>query len=160
MADMDRTNAENVPATLAMVTVLSKNVYRAVAERDGSSAELKKIVALSYLRELGAVGQKYFGPVLCLDANNIVLLLNELEAEDLIVRKRDPEDRRRHVVELTEVGLAVLREAEQGMFGLEDELLAALDEEQRAQFRALLHQTLYGPGGVLRQAASTTATTA
>lgn len=148
---------ENAPATLAMVTVLSKNVYRAVAERDGSSAELKKIITLSYLRELGPVGQKYFGSVLCLDANNVVLLLNELEAEGLIVRKRDPEDRRRHVVEPTEMGLAVLRQAEQVMFGLEDDLLAALDEEQRAQLRTLLHQTLYGPDGVLRRAVTATA---
>src|ERR1700744_3995681 len=116
-----------------MVTMLSKNVYRAVADRDGSRAELKKVIALAYLRELGSVGQKYFSTVLCLDANNVVLLLNELEAEGLVVRKRDPEDRRRHVVELTDVGLAVLRDAERRMFGVEDELLAALDEEQRAQ---------------------------
>lgn len=150
-------SGENIPATLAMVTVLSKNVYRAVADHDGSSAELKKIITLSYLRELGAVGQKYFGSVLCLDANNVVLLLNELEAEGLIVRKRDPEDRRRHVVEPTEIGLAVLQQAEQTMFGLEDELLAALDEEQRGQLRALLHQTLYGPNGVLSRAVTATA---
>jgi DNA-binding MarR family transcriptional regulator len=144
---------DNAPATLAMVTMLSKNVYRAVADRDGSSAELKKVIALAYLRELGNVGQKYFSTVLCLDANNVVLLLNELEAEGLVVRKRDPEDRRRHVVELTETGLGVLREAEQGMFEIEDELLAALSGEQRDQFRTLIHLALYGDGGVLARAA-------
>jgi DNA-binding MarR family transcriptional regulator len=136
-----------------MVTMLSKNVYRAVADRDGSSAELKKLIALAYLRELGCVGQKYFSTVLCLDANNVVLLLNELEAEGLVQRKRDPDDRRRHVVELTDIGLAVLREAEQGMFEIEDELLAALSDEQRDQFRTLIHQALYGQNGVLARAA-------
>jgi DNA-binding MarR family transcriptional regulator len=155
MAHTDQISAEHAPATLAMVTMLSKNVYRAVADRDGSSAELKKVIALGYLRELGAVGQKYFGPVLCLDANNLVLLLNELEADGLILRKRDPEDRRRHVVELTDVGLAVLEAAEQKMFGIEDDLLAALDDEQRAQFRLLIHQALYGENGVLQRAAMT-----
>lgn len=158
MVDLDHTSAVNAPATLAMVTMLSKNVYRAVADRDGSSAELKKVIALSYLRELGTVGQKYFGPVLCLDANNVVLLLNELEADGLVVRKRDPEDRRRHVVELTELGLGVLRHAEQRMFEIEDDLLAALGAEQRVQFRALLHQALYGENGVLRRATAAAVT--
>jgi DNA-binding MarR family transcriptional regulator len=157
MAGLDEMNADTSPATLAMVTMLSKNVYRVVADRDGSSAELKKIIALSYLRELGSVGQKYFGPVLCLDANNIVLLLNELEADGLVVRRRDPDDRRRHVVELTETGLGVLRLAEQRMFEIEDELLAALDEDQREQLRALLHRTLYGENGVLARAAAASA---
>jgi DNA-binding MarR family transcriptional regulator len=155
MVELD-TNGASVdiaPATLAMVTMLSKNVYRAITDRDGSSAELKKVIALGYLRELGSVGQKYFGAVLCLDANNVVLLLNELEADGLVVRRRDPEDRRRHVVELTEVGLAVLHEAEQRMFEIEDELLAALNVEQRDQFRTLIHQALYGEGGVLARAA-------
>jgi DNA-binding MarR family transcriptional regulator len=148
---------DGIPATLAMVTMLSKNVYRAVAERDGTSADLKRIVTLSYLRELGALGQKHLGPLLCIDANNVVLLLNQLEADGLVVRRRDPEDRRRHVVELTETGLGVLRHAEQGMFEIEDELLAALDEEQRAQFRALLREALYGENGVFRRATAGTA---
>src|ERR1700761_476441 len=108
MSDGDHMGSDD---TLALVTMLSKSVYSAVADRDGSSFKIKQVVALSYLRELGAVGQKYLGAVLCLDANNTVLLLNDLERDGLIIRKRDPEDRRRHVVELTETGLRVLQEA-------------------------------------------------
>jgi DNA-binding MarR family transcriptional regulator len=148
MVDLDHMDAEDVKSALALVTMLSKSVYATVAERDGSSSNMKQIIALSYLRELGSVGQKYFGSVLCLDANNTVLLLNDLEADGLVVRKRDPEDRRRHVVELTESGLQVLHDAELGMAEIEENLLAALDEEQRAQLWALLHQALYGANGV------------
>jgi MarR family transcriptional regulator, lower aerobic nicotinate degradation pathway regulator len=146
---------DEAPSTLALVTMLSRSIYRTTAEHDGSmSMNLKHVIALSYLRELGAVGQKYFGGVLCLDANNTVLLLNELEAGGLVVRRRDAEDRRRHVVEVTEVGLDVLRQIEAGMLDIEDELLAALSDEQRAQFRELLHQALYGEHGVLRRLAA------
>jgi DNA-binding MarR family transcriptional regulator len=152
MVDLDHMDAEDLPPTLALVTMLSKNVHRAAADRDGTSATLKQVIALSYLRELGTVGQKYFGPVLCLDANNTVLLLNELEAEGLVVRKRDPEDRRRHVVELTETGHEVLHQAEDSMGEIEDDLLAALSSEQRATFRALLHQVMYGENGLLGRA--------
>jgi DNA-binding MarR family transcriptional regulator len=142
------------PSTLALVTMLSRSVYRTTAEHDGSmSVNLKHVIALSYLRELGAVGQKYFGGVLCLDANNTVLLLNELEAGGMVIRRRDETDRRRHVVEVTETGLDVLRQIERGMIEIEDELLAALDHDQRTQFRALLQQALYGERGVLRRLA-------
>jgi DNA-binding MarR family transcriptional regulator len=142
---------DDAPSTLALVTMLSRSIYRTTAEHDGSmSVNLKHVIALSYLRELGAVGQKYFGGVLCLDANNTVLLLNELEAGAMVIRRRDPQDRRRHVVEVTETGLDVLRQIEASMVALEDELLAALSEEQRGLFRALLHQALYSDRGVLR----------
>jgi MarR family transcriptional regulator, lower aerobic nicotinate degradation pathway regulator len=140
---------EAAPSTLALVTMLSRSVYRTTAERDGSmGVNLKHVIALSYLRELGAVGQKYFGGVLCLDANNTVLLLNELEAGGMVIRRRDEHDRRRHVVEVTEIGLDVLRQIERSMVAIEDDLLAALDEQQRAQFRTLLQQALYGERGV------------
>jgi DNA-binding MarR family transcriptional regulator len=144
--------SQDAPSTLALVTMLSRSVYRTTAEHDGSmSINLKHVIALSYLRELGAVGQKYFGGVLCLDANNTVILLNELEGDGLLVRRRDPEDRRRHVVEVTETGLDMLRQVEIGMVEIEDELLTALNPEQRLQFRELLHQALYGEGGVFRR---------
>jgi DNA-binding MarR family transcriptional regulator len=151
MVDHDDLTAADARGALAMVTMLSKSVYSAVAERRGSSFKIKQVIALSYLRELGAVGQKYLGAVLCLDANNTVLLLNDLERDGLVVRKRDPEDRRRHVVELTATGLEVLHEAETSMSEVEDSLLAALDEDQRKQFRALLHQSLYGTNGVFER---------
>jgi DNA-binding MarR family transcriptional regulator len=143
---------DEAPSTLALVTMLSRAVYRTTAEHDGSmSVNLKHVIALSYLRELGTVGQKYFGGVLCLDANNTVLLLNELEAGGMVIRRRDADDRRRHVVQVTETGLDVLRQIEASMLDIEDELLAALSEEQRTYFRELLHQALYGERGVLRR---------
>jgi DNA-binding MarR family transcriptional regulator len=151
MVDSGHMTPEDAPSALALVTMLSKTVYRATAARDGSTASMKQAIALSYLRELGAVGQKDLGAILCLDANNTVLLLNDLEQDGLVVRLRDPEDRRRHVVELTAMGLAVLRNAEHGMSEVEDDILAALGEEQRVQLRALLHQALYGENGAFQR---------
>ena len=45
------------------------------------------------------------------DPSKLVGLLNDLEADGLIVRKRDPEDRRRHIVEVSEQGSVRLEEA-------------------------------------------------
>ena len=60
-----------------------------------------------------------------LDANNCVLLLNELEDAGWTQRTRDPGDRRRHIVEITAEGPARRssgRSAAQDT--LEDEVLA------------------------------------
>src|SRR6476646_11497537 len=45
------------------------------------------------------------------DPSKLVGLLNDLEAEGLIARKRDPEDRRRHIVAVYEQGSVRLAQA-------------------------------------------------
>ena len=79
-----------------------------------------------------------------MDGTNVVGLLNELEAAELIERRRSPEDRRRHVVELTDTGLAVLAKAEFGLAAAEDEVLAALDADQRETLLGLLQRAMAG----------------
>ena len=79
-----------------------------------------------------------------MDGTNIVGLLNELEAEDLIERRRSPEDRRRHVVVLTEAGAKRLAEAERALAAVENEVLEALDDSQREVLYNLLLQAARG----------------
>jgi DNA-binding MarR family transcriptional regulator len=79
-----------------------------------------------------------------MDGTNVVGLLNELEAEKLIERRRSPEDRRRHVVELTDAGAQQLAKAERALAAVEDEVLGALDENQRETLHTLLLQAARG----------------
>jgi DNA-binding MarR family transcriptional regulator len=79
-----------------------------------------------------------------MDATNIVGLLNELEAAKLIERRRSPEDRRRHVVELTDAGAQQLTKAESALSAVEDEVLGALDQSQRETLYSLLQQAATG----------------
>jgi DNA-binding MarR family transcriptional regulator len=79
-----------------------------------------------------------------MDGTNIVGLLNELEAEDLIERRRSPEDRRRHVVALTDAGVKRLAEAECALAAVENEVLGALDDNQREALHNLLQQAASG----------------
>ncbi|TKA03230.1 MarR family transcriptional regulator [Actinacidiphila oryziradicis] len=79
-----------------------------------------------------------------MDGTNVVGLLNELEAEQLIERRRSPQDRRRHVVELTANGLELLGKAERALAAAENEVLAALDETQRDALYNLLQQAANG----------------
>ena len=80
------------------------------------------------------------------DPSKLVGLLNDLEAEGLIVRKRDPEDRRRHIVEVSAKGSARLEEAKKTAAEVETELLAGLDEAQVEQLLMLLAQVADSSG--------------
>ena len=79
-----------------------------------------------------------------MDANNVVLLLNELEDRGHIARRRDPTDRRRHRVELTAAGRRALVKAEHAQESIEEDVLGALNPEERATLWRLLTRALYG----------------
>ena len=131
------------PGTLAMVLHLSKAVHRASSE-ELLGMRLRQFLVLSYLHERSPSRQQDLCETLMLDANNCVLLLNELEEAGWTERRRDPEDRRRHVVHLTGEGREALGRAREAQTSLEDEMLASLDAEEREQLRTLLRTALVG----------------
>ncbi len=94
--------------------------------------------ALLRLRAAGAMSQQALAVALDIEASNLVVLLNELEDEDLISRRRDPQDRRRHVVEITTQGAKLVCEVERAAGVVEDGFFSALSEEERCGLRELL----------------------
>ena len=108
-----------------LLTQLSRVVYRRTSE-DLLGMRLKEFVMLAHLREHSPIPQQDLGETLCIDPNNLVLLLNELESRGFAYRRRDPADRRRHLVEITDEGLGAFENAERGIESVEDDVLASL----------------------------------
>jgi DNA-binding MarR family transcriptional regulator len=104
----------------------------------------RHLVALTVIRGREGITQQALAITLEMDGTNIVGLLNELEAEDLVERRRSPEDRRRHVVALTDAGAKRLADAERVLVAVEDEVLGALDDSQREMLNNLLLQAARG----------------
>jgi DNA-binding MarR family transcriptional regulator len=128
---------------MVLLTRLAKQVYRR-SDEELLGMHLRLLMALSYVRDHDGAPQQELAEALCMDANNVVLLLNELEDLGHVTRRRDPVDRRRHLVELTQAGSRALTDAERAQETIEDEVLQALDASERATLWQLLTRALQG----------------
>jgi DNA-binding MarR family transcriptional regulator len=129
------------PGSAVLLSRLAKQVYRRSNEEQ-LGMHLRHLVALSYVSDHDGCPQQDLADAFCMDANNVVLLLNELEQQGYTTRVRDPSDRRRHLVEITPSGREALSIAERAQVGLEDDVLAALDADERRTLRELLNRAL------------------
>jgi DNA-binding MarR family transcriptional regulator len=96
------------------------------------------VAVLVHLHDHGPTTQAALAAALDIEPGNLVATLNDLEAEVLAVRRRDPSDRRRHIVEISERGAAALARASRQLAVAEEELLRDLDEDERSELYSLL----------------------
>ena len=107
----------------------------------------RHVAALIELRDRGELTQQSLCGQLHLDPTNLVAILNELEQRGYATRRRDPEDRRRHLVEVSKKGIAVIEKVSEVMDGVEDELLEGFDGPEREQLEVLLTSIWERAGG-------------
>ena len=72
------------------------------------------------------------------DKGQLVGLLDELEDAGLVERRRDPADRRRHVVQMTPTGKKQLDRLRRLTAQVEDDFLSSLGDGEREQLHGLL----------------------
>jgi DNA-binding MarR family transcriptional regulator len=94
------------------------------------------------LRDHGPVSQQDLGERLHVDPSNLVSFLNALEHDGLVLRRRDPADRRRHIVEITKLGAERVPRCDGPVASLEDQLFAILSPDDRKQFQRILAELL------------------
>jgi DNA-binding MarR family transcriptional regulator len=111
---------------------------RALTKLDKAGFEPFGYGVLAIVNEGPPKTQATIAETLMLDPSRLVALLDSLEDNGLIVRKRDPNDRRRHLVSITEDGKRKLAKLRAIVKDLEDEFLAPLDAEERKTLHELL----------------------
>jgi DNA-binding MarR family transcriptional regulator len=126
---------------VSLVTQVNKAVHRLTSE-ELLGMRFKPYMVLGYIGDHPGATQQELESALFMDANSVVLILNELEAAQFSIRRRDPNDRRRHIVEITPAGRRALEKADKAREGLEEQVLKDLSAEERKTLRRLLERVL------------------
>jgi len=108
---------------------------RVLADFQLSAHHLGVLMALSHL---GPTSQQRVSTTIGVDPRNTTPLVDALADRGLLERGHDPQDRRRHLLELTGAGRDLLADLVMASERLDDELLGGLDPDRRAE----LHQML------------------
>jgi DNA-binding MarR family transcriptional regulator len=107
----------------------------------------RHVAALIELRDHGELSQQSLCGRLHVDPTNLVAILNELEQRGFATRRRNPQDRRRHIVEVSKKGLAVIEKSSKVMDEVEEELLQGLEPAEREELAESLRAVWETSGG-------------
>jgi MarR family transcriptional regulator, lower aerobic nicotinate degradation pathway regulator len=123
---------------LARVGIAMKLAAMEEFERAGFNAYSYGVLAV--LAEGAKETQGTIADTLDLDRSQLVGILDELEEQSLIERRRDQTDRRRHMVSITLAGKKKIVKMRAMIKDLEDSLLGSLDHEERATLQDFLQR--------------------
>src|SRR4051812_1324998 len=133
--------------TLLMIKLGRITMHRFSEAQEPFGIRPRHVAALIELRDRGELTQQSLCTQLHLDPTNLVAILNELEERGYATRRRDPMDRRRHIVEVSKKGIAVIDKVSEVMDGVEAEMLDGLEPAQREQLEGLLTSVWERSGG-------------
>jgi len=132
----------STPHLMKRLAMLQKDRAVDAFEETGLSPYHYAVLAL--LEEEPPETQAMIADALGYDRSHLVGMLDELEERGLIERKRDPGDRRRHLVTLTPEGKRSATKLRSIVAKLEDEFLAPLgDDDRKTLHRLLLRLACY-----------------
>ena len=145
--------SQNAPTTAAqsssvLIAILARGMRRRIEQAiEPAGIRPRHLLVLTHLRSDGPAAQQTLIDIAGVDPSNLVGLLNELEDAGLIVRSRDRADRRRGVIELSRKGRNALDAVDRALRSVDDQVLAALADDERAELNALLARAADGAAG-------------
>ena len=102
----------------------------------------RQFLLLGIVAEGSAKSQQDVSRALHVDPTIVVGLIDELEAQKLLVRQKSADDRRRYVLSLTAKGTKVLKSGMTRMQAAEDAFLGDLSPADRAALQTLLSRVM------------------
>lgn len=113
---------------------------RVAAGLDSIGLRPKHLGALAALRASPSSSQQLLGEQLGVDASAVVAIVDDLEEAGLVQRTRPPGDRRRYALDITDAGLQMLTRGEAVATLVNEQMLAALTDDERSRLLTLLLQ--------------------
>ncbi len=138
-----RAIADNAGYLLARLGSTSEAAFREALEPLGLRP--RHYAVLSALADQGELATQHaVGGCLAIDPSTMVAVVDELEDQGLVTRRRDPADRRRYLLALTAKGRRIQAACRSAADRCEAEVLSALDGDERSTLRRLLKKALAG----------------
>ena len=103
---------------------------------------LPHAAVLACLADRGPMSQREVSELLRYDPGDLVGVIDALEELEYVLRERDPRDRRRYSLQLTDAGRVALHERRNRGERLNEALFAPLSTFERDQLQALLLRVL------------------
>lgn len=104
------------------------------------------MAVLAALADFGPHAQRDLVQRLGIDPSDLAKVADQLAAAGYVERVRDPADRRRVSVSVTDAGRALLAELDARARAVQDEVLAPLDARERQLLHGLLLRVHQGQG--------------
>ncbi len=139
MEQLDKQHLQNLPLAERLGRLM--RLWRMVADAELTPLGLThpRWSALWKLRQLGdCISQKCLAEGLEIELASLMRTLNQLEQQDLIVRKPCPNDKRARLVCLTPQGKTILKQMETRIFDVRRKVLSGLSEQQLQEFEAMV----------------------
>jgi len=124
-----------------MLAVLKRARQQGLAyqvQQDRPDIQLAHIAILSCLEKAGPLSQRGLGELLNIDQSDLVGILDKLETTGYAQRSTDPQDRRRHLIEVTPMGKKILPKAYEQSAQFSKNFLSPLSTKEQQQLRDLL----------------------
>ncbi|MFE7854514.1 MarR family winged helix-turn-helix transcriptional regulator [Streptomyces sp. NPDC101209] len=119
--------------------LLMEDAERALAAQ---GMRMRYFYVLAALESGLSLSQQDLSRLLNLDPTTMVALVDEMEGAGHVERRRNPSDRRRYILSLTDAGREALERAGHAVDAVEREFLAAVPEADRERLRTLLGELL------------------
>ncbi len=124
------------------LSLLGRDARSRMAQALPEGLRLGHLAVLGALAERSGQSQGAVAQSLAIHPTDIVAILEDLLERGLVERELDPSDRRRKLVEITPAGRQLVLTATSDSEQIMDELLAALDEQERLTVVRLLRRAL------------------
>jgi DNA-binding MarR family transcriptional regulator len=105
---------------------------------EGSGLHPGQLAVLGVLSDRGGMSQRRLGELTRIEKSSMVLYLDALESKGWVCRKRDPEDRRAHIVQLTLKGTRDFAKLGPRLWSAQQRFLDPLNAAEVAVFTEML----------------------
>ena len=122
---------------------LAEEALRPVGLEPGATdCNPSHVGCMAVIASEGPLSQQRLGERLRIDRTSVVGIVDYLERQQYVERRRNPEDRRAYALEATDAGRKWVAGAMQALVDVEDRYLEPLSREERAQLKELLQKLL------------------